>query len=416
MNAAQSPPVAVSHSVDIGVVHASSLVRTYRTWKGSNVFLLQGRLIFGPDAKSMFLTLFLIIAPVAVFCTFVARKLFDDFSHHLGVSIMVIVIALTIFSLTVLVLASARDPGIIPRNAYPPEPDDSDFSDRNDNGQSPRQHLPRTKDVIVNGRPIRTKYCDTCQLYRPPRCSHCSVCDNCVERFDHHCPWVGQCIGLRNYRFFYMFVFSATLLCLYVHAFCWVYIKRIMDSEEISIWRAMIKTPASMALIIYSFISVWFVGGLTVFHTYLISTNQTTYENIRYRYDQHDNPYHKGTLGNFKEVFCSRIPPSKNKFRSKIPIEPLAPSKRMGLESVSSLMRKPAGHSDLGRPDYNEAGNEEGEYKDGSDKFEGLVMDSELSDKSHDLGGNLRWDIGPEVGESYGMTSGIGGISTKAAV
>ena len=78
----------------------------------------------------------------------------------------------------------------------------------------------------------------------------------------------------RNYRFYYMFVFSATLLCLYIHGFCWVYIRRIMDSEEISIWRAMIKTPASVALIIYSFICVWFVGGLTVFHTYLISTNQ----------------------------------------------------------------------------------------------------------------------------------------------
>jgi len=71
-----------------------------------------------------------------------------------------------------------------------------------------------------------------------------------------------------------MFVFSATLLCLYVHAFCWVYIVRIKNSEEISIWKAMIKTPASIALIIYTFIAVWFVGGLTCFHTYLISTNQ----------------------------------------------------------------------------------------------------------------------------------------------
>lgn len=61
------------------------------------MFLLRGRLIFGPDAKSIFMTLFLVLAPVAVFCAFVARKLLDDLPHHLGVLIMVMVIALTIF-------------------------------------------------------------------------------------------------------------------------------------------------------------------------------------------------------------------------------------------------------------------------------------------------------------------------------
>lgn len=47
-----------------------------------------------------------------------------------------------------------------------------------------------------------------------------------------------------------------------------------MDSEETTVWKAMIKTPASIVLIVYTFISVWFVGGLTAFHLYLISTNQ----------------------------------------------------------------------------------------------------------------------------------------------
>lgn len=77
----------------------------------------------------------------------------------------------------------------------------------------------------------------------------------------------------RNYRFFFMFVSSATLLCLYVFGICWVFILRIKDRETTSIWKAMTNYPASIVLIIYTFIAVWFVGGLTAFHLYLISKN-----------------------------------------------------------------------------------------------------------------------------------------------
>jgi palmitoyltransferase ZDHHC9/14/18 len=99
--------------------------------------------------------------------------------------------------LTLLLLTSGRDPGIVPRNTHPPEPEAIDMINDAGNGQTPQQlRLPRTKDVIVNGVIVKVKYCDTCMLYRPPRCSHCSICNNCVEHFDHHCPWVGQCIGL----------------------------------------------------------------------------------------------------------------------------------------------------------------------------------------------------------------------------
>ncbi|XP_020232924.1 probable protein S-acyltransferase 5 [Cajanus cajan] len=383
------PPPPSSGGAAAGDAVAPPLVRTYRAWKGNNEFCLGGRVIFGPDVKSIFLTMFLIVAPVAVFSAFVARKLLDDFPHHWGYSILIILIVLTMFVLITLVLTSGRDPGIVPRNAQPPlMMDESDGSANINNEQTPRLHFPRSKEVIVNGVSVKIKYCDTCMLYRPPRCSHCSVCDNCVERFDHHCPWVGQCIGLRNYRFYYMFVFSATLLCLYIHGFCWVYIKKIMDSEEISIWKAMIKTPASIALILYSFISVWFVGGLTVFHTYLISKNQSTYENFRYRYDQQANPFDKGVAENFKEIFCSVIPPSKNKFRSKIPIpkEPSEASGRRAIESLSPVVRKTAGDLELGAPVYNDAEEEfESDYADEFANDDEHGKGSEIGDMPVDL-------------------------------
>ncbi|KAK9271122.1 hypothetical protein L1049_026711 [Liquidambar formosana] len=294
--------------------------RVYQVWKARNKFILGGRLIFGPDARSLLVTLLLIIVPLAVFCVFVARHLRHEFSsYNAGYAILVVAIVFTIYVLVLLLFTSARDPGIIPRNSHPPEEEfryDSSVSAEVGGRQTPSLQFPRTKEVVINGFSVKVKYCDTCMLYRPPRCSHCSICDNCVERFDHHCPWVGQCIGLRNYRYFFMFVSSSTLLCIYVFAMSALYIKVLMDNYHSTVWRAMKESPASVILMAYCFIALWFVGGLTGFHLYLIGTNQTTYENFRYRADNRNNAYNRGCLNNFLDVFCTKIKPSRNNFRA----------------------------------------------------------------------------------------------------
>lgn len=77
--------------------------------------------------------------------------------------------------------------------------------------------------------------CKKCSLYKPPRTHHCSWCNLCVLRFDHHCPcrksirserndwnWflgLNNCVGFYNHRYFYQFCCFMTIGCLYAGTF-----------------------------------------------------------------------------------------------------------------------------------------------------------------------------------------------------
>jgi len=133
-----------------------------------------------------------------------------------------------------------------------------------------------------------------------------------------------------------------------------------MDGGKINIWKSLIKTPASIALILYTFICVWFVGGLTGFHLYLMSTNQSTYENFRYRYDRHENPFNKGIVGNFMEVFCTSVAVSQNSFRAKVSKEPAIPPRTVNGGMSSPSLQKVSNDIEMGRkPVWHETVDEE---------------------------------------------------------
>jgi hypothetical protein len=48
------------------------------------------------------------------------------------------------------------------------------------------------------------RYCIPCQHFMPDRAHHCRICNACTLRMDHHCPWLANCVGIFNYRFFFL--------------------------------------------------------------------------------------------------------------------------------------------------------------------------------------------------------------------
>mmetsp|Transcript_13044 Transcript_13044/g.39516 ORF Transcript_13044/g.39516 Transcript_13044/m.39516 type:complete len:716 (+) Transcript_13044:366-2513(+) len=253
----------------------------------------RGRIVVGPDWKPFLASIFLVAAPSVVFMIWPAPWL----GRHVSWGLFVVSILLVVASLGCLLRTALMNPGFLPRNVLD---DDEEYG---------RRHP--TKDFQINGFTVTTKWCTTCKHYRPPRCSHCAVCDNCVDKFDHHCPWVGTCIGRRNYPWFLSFVYITTALCVWVFALSLTHLLQYSNSAnnaDNGFGGAISRYPASLVLMIYCFLAFWFVGGLSAFHLYLSGTNQTTYEHFRHRHSDAGNPYNIGCLDNFHSVFCIPVP------------------------------------------------------------------------------------------------------------
>jgi palmitoyltransferase len=62
---------------------------------------------------------------------------------------------------------------------------------------------------------VEYKFCKTCRAIKPPRSHHCSVAGKCVFHMDHYCPWMNNCVGYFNYRYFYMFLLYLVIGCAY---------------------------------------------------------------------------------------------------------------------------------------------------------------------------------------------------------
>jgi palmitoyltransferase ZDHHC9/14/18 len=165
------------------------VTRKWELFPGRNKFYCNGYLITAPNSSIFYLTVVLITGTCGLFFAFDC----PFFAERITLGIPIIGGILYVFTMCSLLRTSFSDPGIIPRASQ----DEAAYIEKqievpNSLNSPTYRPPPRTKEVFVRGQTVKLKYCFTCKIFRPPRASHCSLCDNCVDRFDHHCPWVSR--------------------------------------------------------------------------------------------------------------------------------------------------------------------------------------------------------------------------------
>jgi len=117
------------------------------------------------------------------------------------------------------------------------------------------------------------RHCKWCGKYKPDRCHHCRVCRQCVLKMDHHCPWIYNCVGFRNFKYFYLLLVYGVCS---LHLIIWSMVETLVRSLDLD-------TPVTTMFFVFfgETLAVFLGALLTVFlgfHTWMLLKAMTTIE------------------------------------------------------------------------------------------------------------------------------------------
>ena len=268
---------------------ANTKERPYKIY-GNNKLWCNNRIITGEKYYNLFITFFSYFIPYILSIIFFPKL--GPLSLLLNIIYIIFSSVFFVLSTYYMLKCGCTDPGIIPK-------------------QIEKNNYTVKKEKIkykINGHIYVLNYCYSCNIFRPPRTSHCSRCDNCVERFDHHCLWLANCIGKRNYKYFYAFLLNLNLNSIFQLIFC-VYVvtlesKKIKNNENKGY--AFIIIIGWIVLYNVLFLII-FIGKFFAQYTFLLCKNMTYSEHKKNKfkyYPQNLNPFNKFNICSNKNILC----------------------------------------------------------------------------------------------------------------
>jgi len=161
---------------------------------------------------------------------------------------------------------------------------------------------------------VKLHYCKHCLMYQPLRTKHCPECERCVMTHDHHCPWIGTCVGERNRCAFYWYLHFQQIELL------WTFIEYVKvlsigysHSEQLNLKDSPLLHVSLLFWMICIILLLLMVSCLVCYHTFLMLTNLTSWENLAWQRitylkdipEQMGSPFSRGGCGNLAVYCCA---------------------------------------------------------------------------------------------------------------
>jgi hypothetical protein len=231
----------------------SSITHSLENWRGYNKLFCGKKIYAGSQYYYSFGTiLYLLIYGIS----FIVLVIFQQDSLTKKIIYFFLYSIYLLIVIFFCLMCAFTDPGVFPINTLTP------------NELKNANCCSNNRVFYINGIRHRKRFCYTCQIIRPIGSSHCKTCNICVEKFDHHCPWVGNCIGKNNYKFFFIFLIllNSFFIVTLISSLCFI----IFNKKLISIY-----------IVILSVLTMLFITTLLIYHIKFTCRNMSTYSNLK---------------------------------------------------------------------------------------------------------------------------------------